>query len=254
MRSKPVLLFLLLGLAALGSVWAANQAARVTQVVREVKIIGGSSPHSATTNETIAAGNGLRTGNESRAELTFPDLTITRVGANSIYSFERGGRTANLADGAILLRVPKDSGGARIGTPAVTVGITGTTVLFEFHPRTYSKLIVLEGSSRLWLNGDPSHFATLHAGQMIVVKAGATQLPPPVTIDLARVVSSAVLITQFPPLPSFDLIRAAIKGQGSAGPGSLASDPTGLRARDLDASTRPSATPRKRLPDNRQKR
>ena len=55
----------------------------------------------------------MRTGVESRSELTFSDLTIARLGANTIFSVNEGTRTIDLGGGAILVRVPKDSGGAQ---------------------------------------------------------------------------------------------------------------------------------------------
>ncbi len=82
-------------------------------------------------NDRVAEDTGVRTGGESRSELTFADLTITRLGANTIFSFNKAGRNAQVDSGSILLRVPKESGGGRIRTNAVTVAVTGTTVIVE---------------------------------------------------------------------------------------------------------------------------
>src|SRR5262249_15765171 len=126
---------------------AQRKEAHVSQVVRDVNLVArhaGARP--AHLNDNVTEGSAVRTGPDSRAELTFGDLTITRIGANSIFSFEENGRSVNVESGAILLRVPTDSGGARIRSSALTVGITGTTVMFEHHRHTYAKLIVLEGS------------------------------------------------------------------------------------------------------------
>ena len=71
----------------------------------------------------------VRTGIESRAELTFTDQTLARLGANTIFSFDKGTRNLELGGGVMLLRVPKDAGGAQINTAAVTAAITGTTVM-----------------------------------------------------------------------------------------------------------------------------
>ena len=128
-RSRPrSVLLLLLGLATgLLLTAAQRKEARVSQVVRDVNLLG---PHAAARpahlNESVPESSAVRTGVDSRAELTFADLTITRVGANSIFSFEKNGRNVNVENGAILLRVPTDSGGARIHSSALTVGITGT--------------------------------------------------------------------------------------------------------------------------------
>ena len=125
------ILLLLLGAATVLSLTAAQRKeARVSQVVRDVNLL---APHAAARaahlNDNVAEGSAVHTGADSRTELTFADLTITRIGANSIFSFEENGRNVNVENGAILLRVPTDSGGARIRSSALTVGISGTTVM-----------------------------------------------------------------------------------------------------------------------------
>ena len=134
LRSIVLLLF---GSATVVLLTAAQRKqARFSQVVREVSLL---APHTAARparlNDNVTEGSAVRTGVDSRAELTFADLTITRIGANSIFSFEENGRNVNVENGAILLRVPTDSGGARIRSSALTVGITGTTAMFEHHRR-----------------------------------------------------------------------------------------------------------------------
>ena len=233
---------------------AQRKEARLTQIMRDVNLV---APHLAARpahlNENVVDGSAVHTGDESRAELRFPDLTITRVGANTVFSFEEGGRNVDVENGAILLRVPKDSGGARIRSSALTVGITGTTVMFEHHRRTYTKLIVLEGSSDAWLTKHPGNRIRLRGGQMLVVKAGATSLPEPVAIDLNRLLRTATLITEFSPLPSLGLIRNVANDPKNSG-GPLINpliDSTGMNARDVNRSTRPQSTPFKAPGRNR---
>jgi hypothetical protein len=181
--------------------------ARVTQIIKDVKILppqGESRP--ATTSDTVRGHTAVRTGVESRAELTFSDLTIARLGANTIFSFNEGTRTVDLADGAILLRVPKGSGGAKIQTAAVTAAITGTTVIAEYHPKSHAKYLVLEGVMRIYLKGVIGESLLLHAGQMIILNPNATRLPEPVDFDLERLMRTSLFIQGFRPIPSFPLI------------------------------------------------
>ncbi len=235
---------------------AERKEARVTQVVRNVSLL---APHVATRparlNEVVTDGSAVHTGGDSRAELTFADLTITRVGANSIFSFDQDGRNVSVESGAILLRVPKGSGGARIRSSALTVGITGTTVMFESRPRNYSKLIVLEGSGQAWLTKHPGKKIAVHAGQMLIVRPGAEHLPGPVDIDENLVLRTAILITGFPPLPSLALMRSVAENLKKSG-GTLFNpliDPTGMGARDVNASTRSQPNPQ-RTPGNGQRK
>jgi mannose-6-phosphate isomerase-like protein (cupin superfamily) len=257
-RSLPCagLLLLFSSGAILPLTTAERKEARVTQVVRDVRLLAPQvAARPAHLNEVVTDGSAVHTGADSRAELTFADLAITRVGANSIFSFDQDGRNISVESGAILLRVPKDSGGARIRSSELTVGITGATVMFEHHRRTYTKLIVLEGSSEAWLTKYPGKRVRVRGGQMLVVKAGATQLPVPVDIDLDGLLRTAILIIQFPPLPSLNLIRNVANGQKKSG-GPLINplvDPTGMSARDVNASTRPQSTPFKPPGDRNRK-
>lgn len=193
---------------------AAKDAARVTQVVHEVKLLPGSeAARAAALNDTVSDGTSVRTGDSSRSELTFTDLTITRVGANSIFSFNKAGRNVQIDTGSVLLRVPKNSGGGAIVTSAVTAGITGTTVIMETNRSGRSRLLVLEGGARLSLNKHRDQVKNVRAGQMLEVPAGATTLPNPVDIDLNETLRNHPLLATFPPLPSEPLIVAAAQDQ-----------------------------------------
>ena len=88
-----------------------------------------------------------------RATAPFADQTLARLGANTLFSFERGTRSLDLENGSILLQVPKDAGGATIRSAPVVAAITGTTVMMEYSPGNPGtvKLIVLEGTVRLSL-------------------------------------------------------------------------------------------------------
>jgi hypothetical protein len=192
------------------SMGAGSKEARVTQIIREVKLMpADKAAREAALNDKVSEDTGVRTGGDSRSELTFPDLTITRLGANTVFSFTKSGRTATVETGSILLRVPKDSGGGSIRSSAVTVAVTGTTVIFEGSRGGRSKLITLEGSSAVSLKRNPKEFRRVLAGQMIDVPAGATTLPMPVNVDLNDIMRNHPLITDFKPLPSQPLIMAA---------------------------------------------
>jgi FecR-like protein len=195
---------------------AAKKEGRVTWIIRDVKLLSSkSAARAAVVNDKVREGAGVRTGDDSRSELTFLDLTITRLGANTVFSFTGAGRNIELGSGSVLLSVPKDSGGAHMTTDAVTVGVTGTTLTLETARSGRNKLILLEGGARLSLNKHPSESAYVRAGQMLDVPPGATKLPPPVDIDLDQFMKTSPLITGFPPLPRQGLISAAAPTGGS---------------------------------------
>ncbi len=188
--------------------------ARVTQVIRDVKLLPGqAAPRPASISDQIREGTAVRTGLESRAELTFTDATLARLGANTIFSFDQGTRNLQLGGGAMLLHVPKNSGGAQINTAAITAAITGTTMLIEYHPDAFCKYIMLEGVARIFRNNRIGESVLLHPGQMLIVNPKGKGLPEPVDVDLERLMKTSILITGFGPLPSLDLIARAISEQ-----------------------------------------
>src|SRR5438128_2374404 len=188
--------------------------ARVTQVVNDVKLLPGqAAPRPAVVNDNLRSGTAVRTGADSRTELTFTDLTLARLGANTIFSFNEGTRNLDLGGGAVLLQVPKGAGGAKITTAAVTAAITGTTVLMEYHRNAYIKFIVLEGIARMFLKGHLGESVLIGPGQMLIVNPNAKSLPNPVHVDLKRLVQTCLLITEFAPLASQPLILQQIQIQ-----------------------------------------
>src|SRR6202049_2511188 len=128
-------------------------SAEVTKIINRVSVIdpvkGG---HPAIVREVIKDNLGLRTGEKSRSELLFQDNTLTRIGAETFFSFKAGTRDMTLEKGSMLLQVPKGLGGAKIHTAAVTAGLSSAMVTMEYIPNQYIKVLVLEGSLRLSRN------------------------------------------------------------------------------------------------------
>ena len=60
---------------------SSNKEARVTQIIRDVKLLpSDAAARAAVVNDRVAEDTGVRTGGDSRSELTFSDLTITFAG------------------------------------------------------------------------------------------------------------------------------------------------------------------------------
>ncbi len=193
------------------------RTANVTTAINEVQIFPGSSAaHGAAIGEKVATPSSVQTGRKSRAELTFNDSTITRLGQNSVFSFREGGRNVELQQGSILLQVPKNAGGATIRTATVTAAITGTTVMFEYNPGKWVKLLTLEGVQKLSINGGKTS-VDVPAGKMVIMHPNATVIPELMTIDVAKVIATSPLAGDgtFGPLPPLatQLIQQTIHDQ-----------------------------------------
>ena len=191
-------------------------SAEVTKIINRVTVIEPpKGDHPAVLRDVIKDDLGLQTGVRSRSELLFQDNTLTRLGAETFFSFKTGTRDLTLERGSMLLQVPKGLGGAKIHTAAVTAAITGTTIMMEYSPGQYLKVLVLEGSLRLSRNGSFGNSLVLRPGKMVIMRPDAKTIPDPIDVDLAQIVRTSAL-ANFPGknvLPSMPLIQAAIADQ-----------------------------------------
>jgi FecR protein len=184
------------------------QHARVSQVIQDVRLMEAhGAPRPATLNDTVTQQMGVRTGVESRAELTFTDLTITRLGANTIFSFKQGARELDLTSGAVLLQVPPKAPAVKVSTSAVTAAVTGGTALFSKGPPT--KFMVLEGIGTFYPTGHPERAATINGGEMMTMTADG-RMTKPEKFDVKLVLKTSRLIKDFPPLENMPLIMAVV--------------------------------------------
>jgi hypothetical protein len=222
--------------------------AQVTRIIREVQVLPEyAAPRPAALQDIVRGGTAVRTGIESRTELTFSDQTLARLGANTLFTFNGGTRSLDLGGGAMLLHVPKSAGGAKILTAAVTAAITGTTVLIEYHPpegardgkdfsksagsgknvvfglvtrdpapgdlsSNYIKFITLEGVARIYVKDQPGRPILVPAGKMLVIAPDGSWYNV-LEVNLKVLVDTSPLITDFPPLPSLPQIVDEIERQ-----------------------------------------
>src|SRR5213592_1174502 len=184
------------------------QQARVSQVIQDVRVLEThGAPRPAAVNDKVIQGMGVRTGVESRAELTFTDLTITRLGANTVFSFKQGARELDLTSGAVLLQIPPKAPVVKVSTSAVTAAITGGTALFATGPPT--KFMVLEGTGTFYPTGHPEKAATINGGEMMTMTANG-RMTKPEKFDVKLVLKTSRLIKDFPPLENLPLVMAVV--------------------------------------------
>src|SRR5581483_5332645 len=190
---------------------AEPEQARVSQVIQDVRLLEPhGAPRPAAVNDTVTQRMGVRTGTESRAELTFTDLTLTRLGANTIFSFKQGARELDLTSGAVLLEVPPKAPAVKVNTSAVTAAVTGGTALLATGPPT--KFMVLEGTGTFYPAGHPERAVTVHGGEMMMMTADG-RMTKPEKFDVKLVVETSRLIQDFPPLENLPLIMAVVNLQ-----------------------------------------
>jgi hypothetical protein len=187
---------------------------KFTQVVNNVEVISAAdkSPHNASVSDTFQMPDVLRTGPGSRAELAAADGTITRVGANTIFSYDTANRTIDLQQGSLLFHSPHGKGGGTIRTGSATASVIGTTIIITCTPNGGFKLLDLEGQAEVrYLNGLKQ---TLEPGQMTFILPGGTQSSPVIVFRLDTETKGSTLVSGFTtPLDSQSKINSEITQQ-----------------------------------------
>jgi len=178
-----------------------KQEGRITSVVHDVRLVTvGGGTHAASANESFREGMTVRTGTASRVEITFADQTIARLGANSVFDFKDGTRNPELKEGTMLLQAPRNANSAKIHAAGFVAALTGTTTVLESYS-THYKVLVLEGTGRLYRPGHLGDSILVEAGQMVFGQPNSA-LSDPVDFDIGRFLKTCRFIVDFKPLRS----------------------------------------------------
>lgn len=185
---------------------------KFTQVVNSVDVIAeDKSTHAAAVSDVFKMPEVLRTGAASRAEMVAEDKTITRVGADTIFSFDPANRAIDLKQGSLLFHSPHGKGGGSIHTASATAAVLGTTIIVSCTADGGFKVLDLEGEAKVRLPDGSSQ--TLNPGEMIVIFPGGGKSAV-IIFNLGDEVKGSLLVNGFTdPLPSMDMINAEIARQ-----------------------------------------
>src|SRR5882724_4957784 len=197
-----------------------------TEIINDAKVVTASTQAAAPAkpNEIFKAPDLVRTGPASRVELTAADHTITRIGANTIFTFEPTGRSIYLEKGSVLFHSPPGMGGGAIKHGGASAAVLGTTIIGAILFDGSFKIMVLEGQCLVTLRNEST--LTLNAGQMVIIPADGNSFGQGVmTFNIQQLVARLLLVQGFSnPLPSLPQINDAIQQQnadianGTAGP------------------------------------
>jgi len=201
----PILLSLALSGAAFG---AKLTSAKITQVVRDVKVVDGESAKAAAVGDAVRGTTAVATGRLSRAELEFNDQTLLRLGSNTTFSLAAASRTVDLKSGSVLLQTHPGSGGVDIRAGSVTAAITGSLGFFSVSEPTdprlkgkelVVKLISIHGGIAFEADGNTYE---LEPFQILVARidleGNLIGVPEIQTLDGEKLLASSRLVNGFP--------------------------------------------------------
>ena len=228
------------------------EQAEVTRTVNLVSLLREmEAAQAAAVGDVIKGQTALKTGGDSRAELEFPDDTITRVGSNALFRFYAGARNMTLDGGTMLFSSPKGIGGGTVQAGAITAAVSGTDFLITYVKGLATKggkvqVICLSETVVVYFTADPTRRRLLRPGEMLDIPNGAKDFPPLSTVSLSQILSTNPLFESggFRPLYSQALLeQIAAKQQNVKSPGAISDDKQALslaladlNTPDLDAS------------------
>lgn len=204
--------------------------------------------HPAAQGAVIQADNVVRTGTNSRAALEFSDLTVARLGANSIFSWDAKARTLEVKQGAVLFSKPANSGTMNVRSGAVSGAVTGSTGFISTVPikgrrkagqtpsngnGTSTVVGMLEGKmqggTRWTDNAGRQHTKPFSLGPGDILMARPDIIPRQAQFDLPRFVRSSPLIKGFnQPLRNKAAVNKAVASYKADEDGGFVSSPFNL--------------------------
>lgn len=186
---------------------------KFSEVVNQVSVLKANGPKKhPQVGDLFQVPELLQTGSRSRAELIAEDNTITRVGANTVFSFVSAKRTLRLQRGSLLFHSPKGRGGGTIQTASASAAVLGTTIIVIATDDGGFKFLVLEGQGEVRLHNGFRQL--VNAGELVFIAPHSEKISKPLPYNLKQQIENSSLVQGFSqPLLSLNRINQAIDYQ-----------------------------------------
>ena len=176
--------------------------AEITTLKNIVEHDAGQGAAPAKMSEKISENSKVTTAAASMAELTFGDSSITRIGANSVFSFQSKERLVKLDKGTALIHATPGNGGATVDCGGVTAAVSGSTFMASRSATGGAVFVLLESSGSLKVTTPGGQTATILPGQAASTGTGAKSSIQVFDVDVKKVMETTPLVGGFKELPS----------------------------------------------------
>ena len=187
--------------------------AEITTLKNIVEHDAGQGAAPAKMSEKIGENSKVTTAAASMAELTFGDSSITRIGANSVFSFQSKERLVKLDQGTALIHATPGNGGATVDCGGVTAAVSGSTFLASRSATGGAVFVLLESSGSLKVTTPGGQTAVIMPGQAASTGTGAKSSIQVFDVDVKKVMETTPLVSGFKELPSQAEINAVTEKQ-----------------------------------------
>jgi hypothetical protein len=171
--------------------------AEITTLKNIVEHDAGQGAAPAKMSEKIGENSKVTTAAASMAELTFGDSSITRIGANSVFSFQSKERLVKLDKGTALIHATPGNGGATVDCGGVTAAVSGSTFIASRSATGGAVFVLLESSGSLKVTTPGGQTAVIMPGQAASTGTGPKPAIQVFDVDVKKVMDTTPLVQGF---------------------------------------------------------
>jgi hypothetical protein len=192
-------------------------ASFVSFLKNNVYTVQDTNKVTAVLNDKIESDAQVGTGEQSMCELSLDDKSITRIGANALFSFVKQERLVKCDKGTFLVSKDPETETITVTTGSVTAAVNGSTVMFDVKDDA-THIAVAETSTGVVVTDKNGKSMTLQSGEGISATPNGMTSSTPKSVDVKDLTSSSPLFTEkgLPPLANDALIKGVASAQETA--------------------------------------
>ena len=192
-------------------------ASFVSFLKNNVYTVQNTNKVSAVLNDKIESDAQVGTGEQSMVELSLDDKSITRIGANALFSFVKQERLVKCDKGTFLVSKDPETETITVTTGSVTAAVNGSTVMFDVKDDA-THIAVAETTTGVVVTDKNGKSMTLQSGEGISATPNGMTSSTPQSVDVKDLTSSSPLFTEkgLPPLANDALIKGVASAQETA--------------------------------------
>ena len=193
-------------------------ATTVSFLKNSVYKLDNTNQVAAVLNDKVESNTQVGTGAQSMCELSLDDnKSITRIGANAVFSFVEQERLVKCDKGTFLVSKDPATDTMTVTTGSVTAAINGSTVVFDVTGDA-THVAVAETTTGVVVTDKNGKSVTLQSGEGISATPAGRASSAPRSVDVKDLTSSSPLFTEagLAPLANDALIKGVASAQASA--------------------------------------
>ena len=208
---------ILITLALLSLTGHSSIASVLSFVKNDVYSLQDANKATAILNDKIESDTQVGTGEQSMCEISLDDKSITRIGANSMFSFVRKERLVKCDKGTFLVSKDPETETITVTTGSVTAAISGSTVVLDVKDDA-THIAVAETTTGVVVTDKNGKSMTLQSGEGISATPNGMTSSSPKSVDVKDLTSSSPLFNEkgLAPLANDALIKGVASAQETA--------------------------------------